>query len=81
MGRNYRLGTLTTPGTFDTMQRQAGVPHAVHEQRHLVIADRDRTDHLFEFTDRVVHGFVRFSANARSDAIGKSKIYAYSSSA
>ena len=74
MGRNYRLGTRATPGTLDTMQRQAGVPHAVHEQRYFVIAERDRTGHLFEIFDFVVHVFVNFSANGRSDAIGKSKI-------
>ena len=56
------------------MQRQAGVPHAAHEERHLVIRERDRTSHLFEIFDRVVQGFVLFSANTRSDAIGKSKI-------
>ena len=79
MGRNYRLGTRATPGTLDTMQRQAGVPHAVHEQCHFVIAERDRTGHLFEIFDRVVKGFVLLSENTRSDAIKISKIYAYSS--
>ena len=34
----------------------------------------DRTGHLFEIVERVVHGFVVGSANTRSDAIGKSKI-------
>ena len=81
MGRNYRLGTRATPSTLDTMQRQARVPHAVHEQQYSVIAERDWTGHLFEISDRELHGFVPFSANARSDSIGKSKIYAYSSSA
>jgi hypothetical protein len=56
--RNYRLGTRTTPGTLDTMQRQAGVPHTAHEQRHLVIGERDRTGRLFEIFGRVVQGFV-----------------------
>ena len=56
------------------MERQAGVPHAAHEKRHLVIGKRDRTGHLFEIFDRVVQGFVLFSVNTRSDAIGKSKI-------
>ena len=56
------------------MQRQARVPHAGHEERHLVMGECDRTGHLFEIVGCEVQGFVVVSANTRSDAIGKSKI-------
>ena len=54
------------------MQRQARVPHAAHEQLHLVIGEPDRTGCLFEILRRVVQGFVQGSV---SEAIRKSKVY------